>query len=75
MTDARRRPNSWRAKRSRPRPSDQDHRRSGWPASPDALFRPRMEMMAKAAAPMPIAAGEQELGVTVHVVYELKPGK
>lgn len=45
------------------------------PRPPTPYFAPRMEMMAKAAAPMPIAAGEQELGVTVHVVYELKPGK
>lgn len=42
---------------------------------PTPLYAPRMEMMARAAAPMPIAAGEQELAVTVHVVYELKPGK
>jgi uncharacterized protein YggE len=42
---------------------------------PAPRFAPRMEMMAAAAAPMPIAAGEQELVVTVHVDYELKPGK
>jgi uncharacterized protein YggE len=36
--------------------------------------RPMMmgRMMAVAAAPVPVAAGEQELNVTVHVVYELK---
>lgn len=45
------------------------------PQPPRPLYAPRMEMMARAAAPMPIAAGEQELGVTVHVTYELKPGK
>ncbi|SIO60870.1 hypothetical protein SAMN05444166_6556 [Singulisphaera sp. GP187] len=47
----------------------------GGPRPPSPLYAPRMEMMARAAAPMPIAAGEQELAVTVHVVYELKPGK
>jgi uncharacterized protein YggE len=32
-------------------------------------------MMAPAAAVMPVSAGEQELNVTVSVVYELLPGK
>jgi uncharacterized protein len=32
-------------------------------------------MMMAAAAPTPISAGEQELTVTVHIVYELKSGR
>ncbi|WP_406695716.1 SIMPL domain-containing protein [Singulisphaera sp. Ch08] len=47
----------------------------GGPRPPTPLYAPRMEMMARAVAPTPIAAGEQELSVTVHVVYEIKPGK
>lgn len=46
----------------------------GGPRPPTPRFAGRMEMMA-AAAPMPIAAGEQDVTVTVHVVYELKPSK
>lgn len=46
----------------------------GGPRPPVPRFAGRMEMMA-AAAPMPISAGEQELSVTVHIVYELKPSK
>ena len=58
-----------------PRASPQNRRRSCGTATANSMYAPRMEMMAKAAAPMPIAAGEQELAVTVHVTYELKPGK
>jgi uncharacterized protein YggE len=38
-----------------------------------ASFARAMPMAA--AAPMPVAAGEQELSVRVHVAYELKPAK
>lgn len=41
------------------------------PSPPAPRMMGRAMMMA-AAAPMPIAGGEQELTVTVHVVYELK---
>jgi uncharacterized protein YggE len=41
---------------------------------PAPRFMGRAAMMA-APAPMPIAGGEQEISVTVHVVYELKHAK
>jgi hypothetical protein len=44
--------------------------------SPIPPPRPMMgRMMSMAAAPVPVSAGEQELSVSVHVVYELKMPK
>lgn len=45
---------------------------SGPAAPPTPMFRGRMEMM---AASVPVASGEQELSVTVQVVYEMKEAR
>lgn len=50
-----------------------DEEGSGSVPPPRFGFAPRA--MAMAAAPMPVAAGEQELSVTVRVVYEIKAAK
>jgi hypothetical protein len=44
-------------------------------APPQPMFGRAMRGMEMAAAPVPVAPGEQELSVSVSVVYELKPPK
>ncbi len=48
---------------------------SGGSFPPPRPMYARGEMMMAASAPVPVAAGEDELSVTVSVVYELKPAK